>query len=87
MLRPSDYGSTEIGYREPGGHFVTFAQFALKVRNGCTCPPPALQLLAQPARTSSYDRRTNALVCIAESFRLGDQPGARAMYGAGIMPG
>ena len=21
------YGSTEIGYREPGGHYVTFAQF------------------------------------------------------------
>ena len=21
------YGATEIGYREPGGHFVTFAQF------------------------------------------------------------
>jgi len=22
------YGATEIGYREPGGHFVTFAQFS-----------------------------------------------------------
>lgn len=26
--RATFYGSTEIGYREPGGHFVTFAQFA-----------------------------------------------------------
>lgn len=26
--RQTPYGSTEIGYREPGGHFVTFAQFA-----------------------------------------------------------
>jgi hypothetical protein len=25
--RETSYGSTEIGYREPGGHFVTFAQF------------------------------------------------------------
>jgi len=25
--RQTFYGSTEIGYREPGGHFVTFAQF------------------------------------------------------------
>jgi uncharacterized glyoxalase superfamily protein PhnB len=25
--RTTFYGSTEIGYREPGGHFVTFAQF------------------------------------------------------------
>jgi uncharacterized glyoxalase superfamily protein PhnB len=25
--RETFYGSTEIGYREPGGHFVTFAQF------------------------------------------------------------
>jgi len=25
--RATVYGSTEIGYREPGGHFVTFAQF------------------------------------------------------------
>jgi hypothetical protein len=24
--RTTFYGSTEIGYREPGGHFVTFAQ-------------------------------------------------------------
>jgi uncharacterized glyoxalase superfamily protein PhnB len=24
--RETFYGSTEIGYREPGGHFVTFAQ-------------------------------------------------------------
>ncbi len=26
--RQTFYGSTEIGYREPGGHFVTFAMFA-----------------------------------------------------------
>lgn len=26
--RTTFYGATEIGYREPGGHFVTFAQFA-----------------------------------------------------------
>ncbi len=25
--RTTFYGSTEIGYREPGGHFVTFAAF------------------------------------------------------------
>jgi uncharacterized glyoxalase superfamily protein PhnB len=25
--RQTFYGSTEIGYREPGGHYVTFAQF------------------------------------------------------------
>jgi len=25
--RETFYGSTEIGYREPGGHLVTFAQF------------------------------------------------------------
>ena len=25
--RETFYGSVEIGYREPGGHFVTFAQF------------------------------------------------------------
>jgi len=25
--RETFYGSTEIGYREPGGHFITFAQF------------------------------------------------------------
>jgi uncharacterized glyoxalase superfamily protein PhnB len=25
--RETFYGSTEIGYREPGGHYVTFAQF------------------------------------------------------------
>ena len=25
--RETFYGATEIGYREPGGHFVTFAQF------------------------------------------------------------
>ena len=25
--RETFYGSTEIGFREPGGHFVTFAQF------------------------------------------------------------
>lgn len=25
-LRETFYGSTEIGYREPGGHYVTFAQ-------------------------------------------------------------
>ena len=25
--RDTFYGSTEIGYREPGGHYVTFAQF------------------------------------------------------------
>ena len=24
--RETFYGSTEIGYREPGGHYVTFAQ-------------------------------------------------------------
>ncbi len=24
--RETSYGSTEIGYREPGGHFITFAQ-------------------------------------------------------------
>lgn len=26
--RQTFYGATEIGYREPGGHLVTFAQFA-----------------------------------------------------------
>ena len=26
-LRETFYGSHEIGYREPGGHFVTFAEF------------------------------------------------------------
>lgn len=26
--RQTFYGATEIGYREPGGHIVTFAQFA-----------------------------------------------------------
>lgn len=26
--RTTFYGATEIGYREPGGHYVTFAQFA-----------------------------------------------------------
>ena len=26
--RTTFYGATEIGYREPGGHLVTFAQFA-----------------------------------------------------------
>jgi catechol 2,3-dioxygenase-like lactoylglutathione lyase family enzyme len=26
--RQTFYGSEETGYREPGGHFVTFAQFA-----------------------------------------------------------
>ena len=26
--RTTFYGAVEIGYREPGGHFVTFAQFA-----------------------------------------------------------
>lgn len=26
--RTTFYGATEIGYREPGGHIVTFAQFA-----------------------------------------------------------
>lgn len=26
--RRTFYGATEIGYREPGGHYVTFAQFA-----------------------------------------------------------
>jgi len=26
--RETFYGATEIGYREPGGHIVTFAQFA-----------------------------------------------------------
>lgn len=26
--RKTFYGATEIGYREPGGHYVTFAQFA-----------------------------------------------------------
>jgi glyoxalase/bleomycin resistance protein/dioxygenase superfamily protein len=26
-LRATFYGSHEIGYREPGGHFVTFAEF------------------------------------------------------------
>jgi len=26
--RTTFYGATEIGYREPGGHFITFAQFA-----------------------------------------------------------
>jgi hypothetical protein len=25
--RTTFYGSTEVGYREPGGHFVTFAAF------------------------------------------------------------
>jgi len=25
--RETFYGATEIAYREPGGHFVTFAQF------------------------------------------------------------
>ncbi|MGH8172961.1 MAG: VOC family protein [Rhodanobacteraceae bacterium] len=25
--RQTPYGSTEIGYREPGGHYVTFAHF------------------------------------------------------------
>ena len=25
--RETFYGSTEIGYREPGGHYITFAQF------------------------------------------------------------
>jgi len=25
--RETFYGATEIGFREPGGHFVTFAQF------------------------------------------------------------
>lgn len=25
--RVTAYGATEIGYREPGGHYVTFAQF------------------------------------------------------------
>lgn len=25
--RTTFYGATEVGYREPGGHFVTFAQF------------------------------------------------------------
>lgn len=25
--RETFYGSTEIGFREPGGHYVTFAQF------------------------------------------------------------
>ncbi len=25
--RQTPYGATETGYREPGGHFVTFAQF------------------------------------------------------------
>ena len=28
--RTTDYGATETGYREPGGHVVTFAQFAKK---------------------------------------------------------
>jgi hypothetical protein len=28
--RVTFYGSTETGYREPGGHFVTFAAFAKK---------------------------------------------------------
>jgi len=28
--RVTPYGATEAGYREPGGHFVTFAQFAKK---------------------------------------------------------
>lgn len=28
--RTTFYGSTEIGYREPAGHFVTFAQFGAK---------------------------------------------------------
>lgn len=28
--RTTFYGATEIGYREPGGHFITFAQFAEK---------------------------------------------------------
>ena len=26
--RTTDYGATEIGVREPGGHFITFAQMA-----------------------------------------------------------
>lgn len=26
--RKTSYGADETGYREPGGHFVTFAQFA-----------------------------------------------------------
>ncbi len=26
--RQTFYGATEVGYREPGGHLVTFAQFA-----------------------------------------------------------
>jgi hypothetical protein len=26
--RKTFYGATEIGYHEPGGHYVTFAQFA-----------------------------------------------------------
>ncbi len=26
--RQTFYGASEIGYREPGGHYVTFAQFA-----------------------------------------------------------
>ena len=25
--RTTFYGATEVGYREPGGHVVTFAQF------------------------------------------------------------
>ena len=25
--RTTFYGATEVGYREPGGHYVTFAQF------------------------------------------------------------
>ena len=28
--RKTPYGADETGYREPGGHFVTFAQFAKK---------------------------------------------------------
>lgn len=28
--RKTFYGSNETGYREPGGHFVTFAEFAKK---------------------------------------------------------
>ncbi len=28
--RTTFYGATEIGYREPSGHYVTFAQFAME---------------------------------------------------------
>jgi predicted lactoylglutathione lyase len=28
--RTTFYGATETGYREPGGHFLTFAEFAKK---------------------------------------------------------